>query len=100
MEAQFAPVYAIAAEDFNGDGRCDLVTGGNQFRAKPETGIYGASFGLFLKGEASGKWSALTAEESGIYTRGEIRDLKFLDVNGNRIMAFVRNNDILELYKY
>jgi len=100
LEAQFSPVFAIAAEDFDKDGLCDMVIGGNQFRAKPETGIYAASFGLYLKGEPKGSWSSLPSERSGIFTRGEMRDLQFLNVNKKRIMVVSRNNDILECYKY
>ncbi|MEN8202173.1 MAG: VCBS repeat-containing protein [Bacteroidota bacterium] len=100
VEAQFSPVYAIACKDIDKDGRSDMVIGGNQFRAKPETGIYAASFGLFLKSNSTGSWSALPAEQSGISTRGEMRDIQFMDINGKRIMAVVRNNDILEFYNY
>jgi hypothetical protein len=99
-EAQFSPVYAVAAEDFDDDGICDIVIGGNQHRAKPETGIYDASYGLYLKGNTKGSWTAVPSINSGIFTRGELRDLEILKINGNRIIAFVRNNDILEFYKY
>jgi hypothetical protein len=75
------------------------VIGGNHFRAKPETGIYNASYGQFIEGNADGTWIPAPAEESGILTRGEIRDLEILNINGNRIMAVARNNDILEFYK-
>ncbi|UCG26730.1 MAG: hypothetical protein JSV24_07035, partial [Bacteroidales bacterium] len=100
VEAQFSPVYAIAADDFDDDGICDIVIGGNQYKAKPQTGIYDASYGLFLKGRADGTWKAVSSEKSGIFTRGQIRDLKFLDINGKRIMTVVRNNDKLQFYEY
>ncbi|KPK84620.1 MAG: hypothetical protein AMS27_09450 [Bacteroides sp. SM23_62_1] len=99
-EAQFSPVYAIAAEDFNNDGICDMLLGGNQYRAKPETGIYDASYGLYLKGNTRGSWTAVSSTESGIFTKGELRDMKILNINGKHIVAFVRNNDILQFYQY
>ncbi|MCK4750769.1 MAG: hypothetical protein KAT15_27110, partial [Bacteroidales bacterium] len=94
------PVYAISAEDFDSDGVCDILLGGNQHRAKPETGIHDASFGLFLKGNADGTWSSVASVESGIHTRGEIRDLEILNINGGRIIAVIRNNDNFEFYKF
>ncbi len=100
VEAQFSPVYAIAADDFDDDGICDIVIGGNQYRAKPETGIYDASYGLFIKGNADGTWHAVPSVESGFFTRGEMRDLEILNINGSRIIAVVRNNDKLQFYKY
>ncbi len=99
VESQFSPVYAIYAEDFDHDGICDILLGGNQYRAKPETGIYDASYGLFLKGCTGGTWQSVSPLKSGFFTKGEIRDLKIMNINGNRIIAVARNNDNLQFYK-
>ncbi len=100
VEAQFSPVYAILADDFDQDGRCDIIIGGNQYRAKPETGIYDASYGLFLRGAAGGTWQAVYPSDSGFFTKGEMRDLEILNINGARIIIVVRNNDTLQFYKF
>jgi hypothetical protein len=100
IEAQFSPVYAIAADDFDHDGICDIIVGGNQYRAKPQTGINDANFGLFLKGIAGGTWQPVAPEESGFFTKGEIRDLKILNLNLRRVITVARNNDNLQFYKY
>lgn len=100
VEAQFSPVYAIAADDFNNDGICDIVIGGNQHRAKPETGIYNAGYGLYLKGNTEGTWDTVPSVISGFFTKGEVRDLEILNIFGSRIIAVVRNNDKLEFFKY
>ena len=99
-EAQFSPVYAIIADDFDHDGTCDIIIGGNQYRAKPETGINDASYGLFLKGNKDGIWKSVSSTKSGIFTKGEIRDLKNLNINSNHILTVARNNDNLQFYKY
>jgi hypothetical protein len=100
VEAQFSPVYAIAADDFDYDGICDIIIGGNQYRAKPETGIYDASYGLFLKMNDLGRWQSVSSLKSGFFTKGEIRDLKIMNINGSRIIVVARNNDNLKFYKY
>jgi hypothetical protein len=100
LEAQFSPVYAITADDFDHDGICDILIGGNQYRAKPQTGINDASYGLFLKGDTGGTWRSVSSLNSGIFTKGEIRDMKILHINGTRIIAVARNNDNLQFYKY
>ena len=100
VEAQFSPVYAIITDDFDHDGICDIIIGGNQYRVKPETGIYDASYGLFLKGNSGGTWQSVSALKSGFFTKGQIRDLKILNINGSRIIAVARNNDNLQFYKY
>jgi len=100
MEAQFSPVYTILADDFDKDGKCDILLGGNQHRAKPETGIYDASYGLFLKGLEDEKWQAVSSNISGVFSKGEMRDLKILKIDGNRIIALARNNDAMQFYKF
>jgi len=99
-EAQFSPVYSIIADDFDHDGICDIITGGNQYRAKPETGINDASYGLLLKGKKDGTWESVSSLKSGIFTKGEIRGLKNIIINGKRYISVARNNDSLQFYKY
>lgn len=99
-EAQLTPVYAIAADDFDRDGICDIVLGGNQYRAKPETGINDASYGLFLKGEGELKWRGLLPGESGLFVKGEIRDFETIKVKGRNILAIALNNNKMQYYEY
>jgi hypothetical protein len=100
VEAQFSSVYAIAADDFDNDGMYEIIIGGNQCRAKPETGIYDAGYGLFLKASQGGKWQSVSSQISGFFTKGEIRDFIILNVKGSRIFVVARNNDNLQFYKY
>jgi len=51
VEAQFAPIYASLAGDFDGDGKIDLVTAGNFSGVTPLEGRYDASYGLLLHGD-------------------------------------------------
>ena len=95
-EAQFSPVYAITADDFNQDGICDILIGGNQYRAKPETGIYAASYGIFLKGNEV-KWNSVPASHSGFFVRGEIRDMKLININGNSLLLLQK---IMIIYNF
>ncbi|HJZ39532.1 MAG TPA: VCBS repeat-containing protein, partial [Bacteroidales bacterium] len=99
-EAQFSPVYAVMADDLDRDGYCDMLLGGNQYRAKPETGIYDAGYGVFLKGNPAGIWQPVPLVTSGFFIRGEMRDLKILNIKGSPIIAVARNNDNLQFYKY
>jgi hypothetical protein len=98
--AQLFPVYAIHTEDFNKDGFCDILLGGNLSRAKPETGIYSAGHGLYLKGNGQGDWHAVPADSSGFFTRGEIRDFEILKINGKRVVSVARNNQNLHFYTF
>ncbi|HYC85058.1 MAG TPA: VCBS repeat-containing protein, partial [Chryseosolibacter sp.] len=64
-EAQLSPMYAISLDDFDGDGKVDILMGGNFYHAKPEAGIYDGSFGIFLKGNGAGDFAAVHPARSG-----------------------------------
>ncbi len=100
VEAQFSPVYAIAVDDFDHDGRCDIILGGNQYRAKPQTGIYDASYGLFLKGYPGPSWRNVAFDASGFFVKGEIRDIERMNIKNSKVIVVARNNDNLQFFKY
>ena len=100
VEVQFSPVYAILINDFDEDGNADILTGGNLYRAKPETGIYDGSYGILLKGDGRGNFTALPSGESGICIKGEIRSLRNLRTGGGRVVLGARNNDAPVVLQY
>ncbi|HNR08347.1 MAG TPA: VCBS repeat-containing protein [Saprospiraceae bacterium] len=100
VEAQFSPVYALFSDDFNGDGKKDLILGGNLYRTKPETGRYDASYGLVLTQTENQEFRALPATESGICIRGEIRDIQAIRIQGKKALIIARNHDRPLFYTY
>jgi hypothetical protein len=100
VEGQLFPIFAASTGDFDHDGNCDILVGGNLSKAKPETGIYRAGHGLFLKGNGHGEWAGVPADSSGFYSKGEIRDFKTLRINGNNIISVARNNQNLHFYTF
>src|SRR2546427_7351329 len=97
-EAQFAPIYASLAGDFDGDGRTDLVTAGNFSGVTPVEGRYDASYGLFLRGDGRGGFTAVDIEQSGLAIDGQVRHMALLKrANGERLIVVARNNDRLQL---
>lgn len=101
IEAQFAPVYAAAVLDVNGDGRADAVTAGNFFGATPLFGRYDATFGQVLLGDGSGEhYAALRPSESGLTVTGEVRALVPLrGADGARLIAVARTGSSLQLWR-
>ncbi|MEM1135086.1 MAG: hypothetical protein AAGI07_04555, partial [Bacteroidota bacterium] len=97
-EVQFAPVKSILIEDIDNDGNKDLVIGGNFSKAKPETGIYAASYGNFLKGDGKGNFDVVPARESGLICKGEVRDFVLLEINGKKRLYVLKNNEALQVY--
>lgn len=98
-QAQISQTYAIHATDTDGDGHTDLVLGGNQTRMKPELGINNASYGLTLRGLGTGSFEPLKAIESGIFVKGEVRQVESIDSDQGPLLIFVRNNDELKVFR-
>ena len=92
FEAQISPVYEILVDDIDGDGQSDVFLGGNQKRAKPELGIYNASYGLLLKGLGNGRFQSLRPAVSGVEIGGEVRSIHTLNVAGTELIVVGRNN--------
>ena len=92
VEAQLSPMYGIAAEDFDKDGNIDILLGGNFYQSKPEAGIYDASYGVLLKGNGKGNFTALPAQQSGINISGAVKDIKVVKI-GKKTVVFVAENN-------
>ena len=81
IEAQFSIVYATYSEDLDHDHLKEIILGGNQYRTKPETGRYDASYGLVIKQLPNHQFKSLSSEDSGVKIKGEIRDIKPIIIN-------------------
>lgn len=99
-EAQFSPVYAISVSDFNGDGKPDILLGGNFYQSKPECGIYDGSYGLLLEGDGNGHFKSIGIGESNFFVEGAIRDLLSIKHGKSMLMLVAKNNDQLEIIPY
>ncbi|MGH7522535.1 MAG: VCBS repeat-containing protein, partial [Gemmatimonadales bacterium] len=97
-EAQFSPVYASLARDFDGDRKTDLIVAGNFSGVTPVQGRYDASYGLLLKGDGVGGLGPVEMEQSGLVIEGQVRRMAFLTrANGERVILVARNDDRLQI---
>ena len=96
-EAQFSPVFATVARDFDGDGHVDLAVAGNLYGVQPVLGAYDASSGVLLRGLGDGRFTSTGASSLGM--EGEVRDMKFVRLAGGGsdrlVIAVARNNATL-----
>jgi hypothetical protein len=99
LEAQEAPVNTVVYTDVNGDGKADLVIGGNEYEASVMTGRYDASYGLVLEGDGKGGWTAVPPVESGLILDGDVRDLKIVKVAGQRVVLAAVNDSKMKAFK-
>lgn len=99
-EVQFSPVHAILMYDFNGDGKLDILMGGNFDDVKPEVGRYDASQGFLLLANASGTYDYTSNHISGFEVEGEVRDLEIIEISSKPHVLVARNNDTCLLYEF
>lgn len=99
MRAQFMPVYALASVDVNDDGLPEIILGGNQSRAKPQTGTYEAGYGDILINNGKDQFTVLPRSQSGFFVRGEVRQIVDITISGSKHIVVATNNDRLHFFK-
>ncbi|MFI5140334.1 MAG: hypothetical protein ACHQIM_21120, partial [Sphingobacteriales bacterium] len=87
-------------KDYDGDGKADILLGGNFYQSKPEVGIYDASYGLLLKGDGKGGFKAVKPQNSGIVVKGAVRDIAEIKAGKKRLLIFAKNNDKTEILNF
>jgi hypothetical protein len=95
--AQRSWVFAIQVVDINGDGKQDLILGGNLAQVKPEVGKLDASYGDVLVGNGDGTFTYVPNRENGLKLDGDVRAFSLL---GDRQILVVKNSASAEIWKY
>lgn len=97
--AQVSAIFAFDVEDVTGDGRPDVLLGGNFYSVGTYQGRYDASYGLILRNDGPGKLNPVLPTSSGFMLDGEIRDIRPIRTPQGRLIAATRNNMRLQLFK-
>lgn len=99
-EAQVSPVFAIAIDDFDSDGKIDLWLGGNFYALKPQAGRHDASKGVLLKGSPNRSFIPQPLQHNGLYVKGEVRDAVVIAAKDHSKRLFIaRNNNKVLVFK-
>jgi enediyne biosynthesis protein E4 len=97
---QLSSVNAIEMTDINGDGKPDIVAGGNRFVFPPQFGRLDASYGHVLLNEGQGQYKWIEPAVSGISIKGQIRSIKSIKGADNlSYILCVSNDQVPTLYK-
>ncbi len=94
-EAQFSPIEAIAVDDIDQDGYLDLILGGNKTPVAPYYGAYQGSWGLILKGDASGSFKV--DKENALKIKGDIKEIEVVSVGTKKWLVLAKNDAELEV---
>jgi hypothetical protein len=93
MEAQFAPVFGILVNDYDGDGNKDVLLSGNFYGAEVINGQYDAFKGLYLKGTGKGDFSV---RDHDFQVHGDGKGLaEIMSKNNTPVILAALNNDSL-----
>jgi len=91
---QLSTVNSIFVKDLNGDGKNDLILGGNMVSFQPQFSRIDASYGQVLLNDGNRNWKTLSVSQQGIDVSGEVRAIKELTVGTKQEIIFFRNNDL------
>ena len=95
-ELQVAPLMSFLVDDFDGDGKTEVLIGGNYFGIKPYHGRLDSFPGALLKNENDIK----LGYELGLdFTKKSIRHLKTITFNNQKYLLAVFNDDAAQVYK-
>jgi enediyne biosynthesis protein E4 len=78
IQAQFAPVYTMAAWDVDDDGDKDVVMAGNETLVRARIGKSDANKGFIFLNDGKGKFAYMPQYQSGLNLGGDIRQLLFV----------------------
>lgn len=95
IEAQAAPIFTITSLDIDKDGKKDLILAGNIQKARLKFGKYDANYGLILRGDGQGQFSAVPQIQAGLRLQGDVRGAVVL----KNLVLFGVHQQALKAYK-
>ncbi|MDN3657145.1 VCBS repeat-containing protein [Ferruginibacter paludis] len=99
---QWSPIFSFDVNDYNGDGKKDLLAGGNFFGTTPFEGRYDAMPLALGLGNGQGVFNPVMPIPSAFnQVMGEVRSVNHIKLSGNKnALLMAINNDSLKLFEY
>ena len=91
VAAQLSTVYAMVADDVDGDNNLDLIITGNDYGIEIGTGRYDAFNGLVLLGDGQGNFIPMASDKSGLYIPGDGKSLALLIAKDQPLLLAAQN---------
>jgi hypothetical protein len=99
MQSQFSVVTNILCNDYNGDGKKDLLLLGNHSDNRLKIGCIDASYGCLLAGDGKGGFNYVTQPVSGLNIKGDVKAAVDIKVNNTKYILAGICNAAMEFYK-
>jgi hypothetical protein len=97
-EFQVAPIFSIHNMDVNGDGKIDIVTGGNLTGTRSRTGKLSGNCGVIGINDGSGQFKPMKQTSSGLAITGDVRQILELNeflvigINNQKVAVYQKQN--------
>jgi hypothetical protein len=97
-EFQFAPIFSILNMDVNGDGKVDIVTGGNLTGTRSRSGKLTGNCGIIGINDGKGQLKPMKQTNSGLAITGDVRHILELNeflvigVNSQKVLVYQKQN--------
>ncbi len=92
IEANFSPVHAILAGDFDHDGITDILLMGNIEYARIKIGKSHANYSCLLRGLGDGQYEYVPQLAAGLNIHGSVRSLEYVDTpEGKKIIVGIND---------
>ena len=102
--AQISAIFGSVYEDFDNDGKEDIVIAGNFYNSEIKTMRNDAGQGLFLKGKGNGEFTPVRGYDSGLYIPGDVKKMKPIklrNINSEndviKGLIIAKNNDYIQI---
>ena len=90
-QLQFSTLNACSLADLDGDGRKEVVLGGNFYECNIEMGRYDANFGNVLQFSANGGMQVYPLGD--LHIKGQVRRIEPVKIGSKTAYIFARNNE-------
>jgi len=98
IQSQFSTTQAIIIEDFNKDGKKDILLAGNNFHPEVETTKADAGVGNLLI-QKGGHFFSTPLMESGLFLPYDVKDIELINTSQGQRILVASNNDVLRILK-
>jgi hypothetical protein len=99
IQAQFAPITQILTNDFDHDGKIDLLLLGNHADNRLKIGSMDANYGCLLKGDGKGGFTYTAQSASGLSITGDVKAALEIQINKTPYLLIGTTDGPLKFYK-
>lgn len=102
VEMQWSPIFSFLVDDFNHDGKSDILAAGNFYGVVPFEGRYDAMPPTVGWGDGKGDFNCNLPYPDALLVNGQVRDMKILRTANGRspLLILARNNNSLVFLRY